>query len=141
MAAFSPSRSLEAKFCQDMGRLDWGAEQERSSLVKMAQETRDFRRSCQNFVYDLRMFNSSKGAESRLGATGHEFFIGPPYFSPAVREQILQLPVCWTGLALPVGEKADLSCVLRRLAIKRSDSSICASHDLAPIFEHILGVQ
>ncbi|OAQ61981.1 hypothetical protein VFPPC_07321 [Pochonia chlamydosporia 170] len=89
-----------------------------------------FHQGCLEFIYDLRNYGNNKGSRARLEGNGHKFYIGAPYFDDATRDRILQLPnYCGT-----------LQLALEDLERKRSGSSICASHDLSPIFESALGV-
>ncbi|KAK7746208.1 hypothetical protein SLS62_009424 [Diatrype stigma] len=101
------------------------------TLETIAARDPKFRQNCKNFIYDLRTFGYNKRAQARLDKTGHEFYMGSPYFNEDVRAQLLDLPVSRVG---------TLDQVLRALAMKRAGSTICASHDLAPIFESALGI-
>ena len=58
------------------------------------------------------------------------FFLGQPYFDSETREAILQLKA-------PGSTVAD---DLRALAQKILGAEICAAHDLAHLFERVLGV-
>ncbi|RYP70419.1 hypothetical protein DL771_005460 [Monosporascus sp. 5C6A] len=104
----------------------------KTMLEKMTTEFPEFHQKCQNFVHDLRTFGANKGAQARLEQTRHEFYIGGSYCNDSMRSQLLSLPVSKAG---------TLGNVLRNLAMKRQDSTICASHDMAPIFEFALGVK
>lgn len=97
----------------------------------LANENSDFRHQCRNFIQDLRAFGTNRAARGRLEGTGHEFYIGKPYFDDAVRDRLLALPT----------QGSTLEAELRALARKRAGSTICASHDLAPLFESALNVQ
>ena len=83
-----------------------------------------------DFIYDLRNYGSNDKCRKRLDETGHQYYVGKPYFDDGTRDKILQLPV-FVGTLLTA---------LENLSKKRSGSTICASHDLAPIFEAALGV-
>lgn len=90
-----------------------------------------FRQACTNFIHDLRTFGGNKGSRARLEGTGHEFYIGEPYFNDDTREKILRLP----------NAQGTLESALRALAEKRKDGTICAAHDLSPLFESALGLK
>ncbi|RYP64671.1 hypothetical protein DL769_006579 [Monosporascus sp. CRB-8-3] len=123
-----PWKSTFAPIWDDYIRLQCERE---TMLEKMTTEFPEFYQKCQNFVHDLRTFGANKGAQARPAVT-HEFYIGSPYFNDSMRAQLLSLPVSKMG---------TLEQVLRDLAMKRQNSTICASHDLAPIFEFALGVR
>jgi hypothetical protein len=86
---------------------------------------------CQNFIRDLRCYGGDKGARNRLDSTGHEFYLGQPYFSPKTVSKLLSIPTI----------NGTLQTDLRQLAEKRSGGQICAAHDLAPLFEQTLAVR
>lgn len=84
------------------------------------------------FVHDLRKFGDNEESQLRLSETGHEFFVGPPYFNEVEATKIL---------ASPVG-KGSLEAMLKKLRDEKAESGeLCASHDLAPIFETVLEVK
>ncbi|EGX88649.1 hypothetical protein CCM_08694 [Cordyceps militaris CM01] len=89
-----------------------------------------FHKNCHDFIYDLRNYGNNKSSRSRLESNGHQFYIGEPYFRTAIRDKLLQLPTF----------RGNLETSLKSLEAKRADSTICASHDLSPIFEAALGV-
>ncbi|KAI0379525.1 hypothetical protein F5Y04DRAFT_282945 [Hypomontagnella monticulosa] len=101
-------------------------------LDRLSESVPGFRQSCHNFIHDLRTYGSNKGSQSRLDETGHEFYMGPPYFDDDTRQKLLSLPAM---------KAATLETLLKSIALKRKDTTICASHDLAPIFEAILGIK
>jgi len=82
------------------------------------------------FVHDLRTFGGDKGSRQRLEGTGHEFYLGSPYFSTSTREKLLKIPT----------KNGTLETDLRALSDKRRGGEICAAHDLSPLFEAILAV-
>ncbi|KEY66505.1 hypothetical protein S7711_10905 [Stachybotrys chartarum IBT 7711] len=90
----------------------------------------DFQKSCMDFVFDLRHYGQNDKSRKRLETTGDQYFIGQPYFDNETRNKILQLPI----------HIGTLEMALDNLLAKRSGSTICASHDLSPIFESVLGV-
>ena len=90
----------------------------------------NFTQSCINFIHDLRTFTGNRGSRTRLDATGHEFFLGLPYFDSETRDIILQLKT----------QGSTVEHDLRALAQKRLGAEICAAHDLAPLFERALGI-
>ncbi|OAA67437.1 hypothetical protein ISF_03613 [Cordyceps fumosorosea ARSEF 2679] len=107
------------------------AEAEREEILSgITSRDSSFYKSCQDFIYDLRHYGNNKSSRSRLESNGHQFYIGEPYFRAEVRDKILQLPTF----------RGTLQTSLRVLEAKRADSTICASHDLSPIFEAALGV-
>ncbi|KAH8898600.1 hypothetical protein GQ53DRAFT_816835 [Thozetella sp. PMI_491] len=84
-----------------------------------------FWQQCQNFVRDLRSFGSDNGARNRIEGTGHQFYIGNPYFDERTRDKLLAVPT----------RQGTLLDTLKALEKKRAGGTVCASHDLAPIFE------
>ncbi len=76
-------------------------------------------------------FGGNKASRQRLDGTGHEFYLGLPYFNSETRERLLKIPT----------KNGTLETDLRQLAVKRSGGDICAAHDLSPLYEAILGVQ
>ncbi|KAK1971564.1 hypothetical protein LY78DRAFT_734468 [Colletotrichum sublineola] len=100
-------------------------------LANIANASPNFVQACQQYIYDLRNFGNNKGSRTRLEGTGHKFYMGQPYFDNATRDKLLQLPT----------QSGTLEGVLGALEKKRLDSSICASHDLFPIFKSVLGAQ
>jgi hypothetical protein len=99
-------------------------------LSSLSSEVTGFTQACQNFIHDLRTFGGDKGSRQRLEGTGHEFYLGSPYFSTSTREKLLKIPT----------KKGTLETDLRALSDKRRGGEICAAHDLSPIFEAILSV-
>ncbi|KAL8859772.1 MAG: hypothetical protein Q9178_003887 [Gyalolechia marmorata] len=99
-------------------------------LAKLRDSVPNFTQSCVEFICDLRTFSGNKASRNRLDTTGHEFFLGLPYFDGKTRDSILQLRT--------MGSNVERD--LRALAQKRLGAEICASHDLAPLFERVLGV-
>jgi len=98
-------------------------------LATLSSEVTGFTQACQNFVHDLRTFGGDKGSRQRLERTGHEFYIGTPYFSSSTREKLLKIPT----------RNGTLESDLRALSEKRS-AELCAAHDLSPLFEATFGV-
>lgn len=105
---------------------------EREAMLEViGREDPNFRQNCQNFIHDLRTFGTNRGAQARLEKTGHEFYMGNPYFNNHVRAKLLSLPVSKMG---------TLEQVLRNLVSERHHRTLCASHGLAPIMEFALGI-
>jgi hypothetical protein len=102
-----------------------------SILAALLHEIPNFTEACQNFIHDLRTFGGNKMSQQRLNSTGHEFYLGSPYFNNQTRERLLKIPTI-SGI---------LETDLRRLALKRRGGEICAAHDLSPLYEANLGVQ
>ena len=128
-------RSLVRGVCQAEFRPLWAnhidaTAQREVMLAKLRDSKSNFTQSCVDFIHDLRTFTGNKGSRARLDTTGHEFFLGPPYFDGETRDMILQLKT-------PLSTVAD---DLKALAQKRLGAEICAAHDLAPLFERVLGV-
>ncbi|MCJ1383469.1 hypothetical protein MMC17_006583 [Xylographa soralifera] len=94
-------------------------------------EDERFFQKCRNFVYDLHSFTKHR-SRNRLEGTGHEYYLGKPYFEPAQVTAILGIEIMG----------ATVESKLHELAQKKAATydTICASHDLAPIFELALGV-
>ncbi|KAF4553949.1 Hypothetical protein D9617_5g068240 [Elsinoe fawcettii] len=102
-----------------------------SVLSDIIRDNKDFPQSCQNFIHDLRTYGSDAKSRSRLDKTGHEFYLGSPYFSNRVVQKLLRIPT----------QAGTLDTDLRALADKRREGGdICAAHDLAPLYEGVLGV-
>ncbi|KAL8963938.1 MAG: hypothetical protein Q9183_004831 [Haloplaca sp. 2 TL-2023] len=101
-----------------------------SALATLVRTIPKFTQSCQNFVYDLQNLTADKRWRGRLDETGHEFSLGPPYFNRETDERIFGLRT----------SRRTVEKVLRDLATQRVGAKICASHDLAPNFESVLGV-
>ena len=100
-------------------------------ISNLCQSVPDFSAKCEQFIRDLRSFGQDARAQARLEGTGDEFYLGLPYFSSPTRAEILGIPTM----------NGSVSDDLRMLSNKRIDSSICASHDLAPLFERILCIK
>src|SRR5277367_319241 len=111
----------------DYNRVRGGRE---SILAALSRDIPNFTQACQNFIHDLRTFGGNKSRQ-RLDGTGHEFYLGLPYFNSETRERLLKIPT----------KNGTLETDLRQLAVKRSGGDICAAHDLSPLYEAILGVQ
>jgi hypothetical protein len=90
----------------------------------------DFQKSCMDFIFDLRHYDQNDESRKRLETTGDQYFIGQPYFNNETRNKVLQLPI----------HIGTLEMALDNLVARRSGSTICASHDLSPICESVLGV-
>lgn len=101
------------------------------SISNLCKSVPDFSVKCEQVVRDLRVFGQDAGAQARLEGTGDGFYLGLPYFSSSTRKGILGIPTR-NGL---VADK------LRLLTNKRIETSICASHELAPLFERILCIK
>ena len=101
-----------------------------STLANLVRTVPNFSQSCRNFIYHLRNLTADRNSRNRLDQTGHEFFLGPPYFNKDTAAKIY-------GLKTSQGTVEE---DLRNLADKRINAEICASHDLAPIFEPVLGI-
>lgn len=89
-----------------------------------------FRESCGEFVHDLRRFGD-EASRTRLEATGHQFYLGLPYFDKDTAKKILKLPTM----------RGTLKDALRALAQKREGCTECIALGLPPIFECLLNVQ
>ena len=55
-------------------------------------EDKGFISACRNFIYDLHSFTKPQ-SRNRLESTGHEYYLGKPYFKPAQVQKILEMPV------------------------------------------------
>lgn len=81
------------------------------------------------------LFGRDKNSQDRLQNTQHEFYLGKPYFDSGTVAKILKLPVGTT----------DLDGELRKLAKRKTDrregDELCASHDLAPLFQVAFGIE
>ncbi len=104
--------------------------QRHATIAELRETHKEFTQSCINFIHDLRTFSGDRASRSRLDSTGHEFFLGKPYFTKDTVDKILQLK---TG-------KNTVEDELRALVEKRMRAEICAAHDLSPFFESVLGI-
>lgn len=100
-------------------------------LESLSTSVPQFRESCQKFIHDLRTFGGNKGSRDRLEGTGHEFYLGLPYFDGKTTDEILKLPT----------RLGTLEDDLKALSKKRQDGTMCAAHDLSPIFEFVFHIQ
>ena len=98
--------------------------------LELISTTANFQQNCQNFIYDLRSFDTNKKSRERLETVRNRYYIGKPYFSDDVCDKILRFPE----------HSGTLQTVLEALEKKRVGSKICAAHDLSPIFESALGI-
>ncbi|MCJ1389032.1 hypothetical protein MMC18_001885 [Xylographa bjoerkii] len=96
------------------------------SILSSLSEDREFVTRCRNFIYDLHSFTKSQ-SRNRLEGTGHEFYLGKPYFEHTQVDAVLKIEI--------MGGTVESN--LRELARKKAATydAMCASHDLAPIFE------
>ena len=63
---------------------------DRQSTIAQLRETNpNFTQSCINFIHDLRTFGGNEGSRTRLEGTGHEFYLGGPYFDNATVNTIM----------------------------------------------------
>ena len=107
------------------------ATHERHSTIAHLRETKpNFTQGCVNFIHDLRTFSGEKGSRARLEATGHEFYLGNPYFDDATVSVILGM-MTFNG---------SVEQQLQALAAKGSAAELYATHDLSPFFESVLGI-
>ena len=100
-------------------------------ILSSLPEDEEFFQRCQNFVHDLHCFNKYQ-CRRRLEGTGHEYYLGKPYFEPAQVNAILSITIMG----------GTVVSKLRELAQKKATTydAMCTSHYLAPIFEPALGV-
>jgi hypothetical protein len=101
-----------------------------SQIAQLRDSNPQFTQSCINFIHDLRTFSGNRDSRSRLDSTGHEFFLGKPYFDSVTVATILQMQTI----------NGAVEAQLRALAEKRMRREICAAHDLSPFFERVLGI-
>ncbi|KAF5571147.1 hypothetical protein FPHYL_663 [Fusarium phyllophilum] len=99
-------------------------------LADIYSQVPNFQKSCLEFIYDLRNFGQNDKSKKRLESTGDQYYLGSPYFDTKIRDKLLELPV----------QAGTLQQALDALSIKRLGSTICASHDLSPIYEYALGI-
>lgn len=101
-----------------------------ATLKYIEDNSANFRFNCTCFIQDLRNYGTDEEAQWRLAGTGNRLFLGYPYFDPTVVAYVLNLPT-------PTGKLMDR---LKRLEQTRAGDTICASRDLAPIYESALQV-
>lgn len=107
------------------------ATHDRQSTIAQLRETNsNFTQSCINFIHDLRTFGGNEGSRARLESTGHEFYLGRPYFDNVTVNTIMNFKTI----------DGSVEQQLRALAERRIVGGICASHDLSTFFESVLGV-
>lgn len=102
-----------------------------AALAELSINNSKFSKGCESFIFDLRNLTTNKGSRNRLNQSGHEFYLGPPYFKAETVEKLLELPT----------QNGTLRSDLRSLSNKRMGSEICAAHDLSPMFENALSVK
>jgi hypothetical protein len=102
----------------------------RQSLGILSRENSNFYQNAQLFIKDLNGFAKDSNSRARLEGTGHVYYIGEPYFKQDEVEAIL-------GMKTTNG---TVQLDLAQLAAKKSATydSICAAHDLSPIYEMAL---
>ena len=104
--------------------------QDRHSTIAPLRETKPhFSQACINCIHDLRTFGGNKGSRARLEGTGHEFYLGRPYFDAAAANAIMSRKT----------SGGSVEQQLRALVDQRRGRELCASHDLSPCFESVLG--
>ncbi|MCJ1438485.1 hypothetical protein MMC27_007875 [Xylographa pallens] len=64
----------------------------RRIILSSSSKDEKFFQRCQNFVYDLHSFTKYQ-SRRRLEGTGHEYYLGKPYFEPAQVDAILSIEV------------------------------------------------
>jgi hypothetical protein len=106
----------------------------RKHVLDESKKMRGFSELCKLFVHDLRKFSDNESAQERLSASENAYFLGLPYFAPETVEKIL---------GLPFGNKTlrDKLDALKQKKESENSGELCASHDLAPIFEAVLEVK
>jgi hypothetical protein len=116
----------------------WDREQEiqarRSMALDYLFKNPNFTRSAMAFIRDLHHFGRDQEAQRRLNGTGHEFYLGLPYFGPDALTRMLDLPLGKGTL------QSALQDLVRRKRERDERDEICAAHDLAPVFEAALGL-
>ncbi|KAJ5902338.1 hypothetical protein N7495_002866 [Penicillium taxi] len=100
-----------------------------TQLAKLRKKYPNFNQNCIQFIQDLHTYER-QGSQTRLAQTGHEFFLGPPYFEGKMVQQILELRTM----------SGTINDELQTLKTRVSSTDICASHDLSPIFEAAFGI-
>ena len=107
---------------------------QRSSILDQLNSNPDFANNARQFIKDLRHFGQNVEVQNRLHHTQHEFFLGQPYFDSRTVEKLLSLPV----------GRGDLDYELKALILRKMERNegdeLCASHDLAPLYEAALGL-
>lgn len=112
-----------------------GISLQRSEALASLQDLPEFNRRAQIFIRDLKCFGSDSRAQERLQHTKHEFYLGLPYFDEKTVARMLALPVGDESL----GEK--LRSLVERKKERDQLDELCASHDLAPIFQYALDIK
>lgn len=106
--------------------------QARKTALQNLNEIVGFKQRAKLFIHDLRHYGKDKRAQGRLDGISNKYFLGLPYFDTRTVEMLLELPVGRSTLGdrlLKMAEKADENGV------------VCASHDLAPIFEAAIEIK
>lgn len=102
-----------------------------STIAELRADNPAFTQNCINFIRDLQYFDSERGARARLENTAHQFYIGEPYFDSQTVNTILQIRSI----------SGTLESQLQALAAKQAGTgSVCAFHDLSPVYQSYLGV-
>ena len=107
-----------------------GISLQRSEALAGLHAIPDFSRRAQLFIRDLKCFSSDLKAQERLQRTKHEFYLGIPYFDDETVAKILTLPVGDGSLNDKLAE------LVERKKERGQLDELCASHDLAPIFQY-----
>ena len=103
------------------------------TLSKLSSQNPKFHDNCQLFIRDLNFFAKDGKAKMRLEGTGHQYYIGPPYFTATEVSEILAMKTT----------HGTIETDLQKLATKKAATydSVCAAHDLAPIYEMALNMK
>lgn len=95
------------------------------------------------FVYDLRHFQEND-SQARLECVIDSSYLSLPYFTAGEAAQLKATTVHNNTKKLEVVIQETLDERLQRRMKKRvqsDDFRVCAAHDLAPIFEKVLGIK
>ena len=116
-------------FAQLWERYTISTAERHAAIARLCESQDNFTQSCLNFIHDLRTFGGRKDSRTRLEGTGHEFYLGKPYFESTTVDTILQMKAA----------NGTVEDQLRALADK-TKGEMCAAHDLSPFFESVLGI-
>ncbi|KAJ4299830.1 hypothetical protein N0V90_005076 [Kalmusia sp. IMI 367209] len=98
------------------------------------------------FMYDLRNFGDKDDSRARLECVVASNYIGEPYFNDHESQMLLSTiidPITGETLGKAVDDffKTEVPQRIEDEMKKKNDYRVCASHDIAPIFERAFGVK
>lgn len=98
------------------------------------------------FLFDLRNFSSNEASRTRLQNVIGEFHLGEPYFTTDETSLLLRTMIDDSGGVTLKDAISDffakkLETRVRGRVKSTGEWTVCAAHDLAPVFERAFGVR